>query len=125
MYLKTSNEHLKKRLLEELQVKLTKQNRYSFLQNKPYQLNLNLDTLHNGNHFNNNYLYIGFYKMCSIRGIYGCIAYKRTRHKSTLAIPGKMFVLSGSTCKCNLTKPYKPNKSQHHLPLPCREASLP
>ena len=27
-------------------------------------------------------------------------------HKSILAVPGKIFVLCGITCKCNLTKPY-------------------
>ncbi len=27
-------------------------------------------------------------------------------HKSTLGVPGKMYMLSGSTCNCNLAKPY-------------------
>jgi len=28
------------------------------------------------------------------------------RRKSTLVVPGKMSLLSGTTCICNLTKPY-------------------
>ena len=28
------------------------------------------------------------------------------RHMSTLAVPGKIFVLCAITCECNLTKPY-------------------
>ena len=33
----------------------------------------------------------------------------RWRHKSTLAVPWKISVLCGITCKINLTKPYLPN----------------
>jgi len=35
------------------------------------------------------------------------------RHKSTLAVPKKMFELSGSTFNCNLTKP---NKTKVNIP---------
>ncbi len=41
-------------------------------------------------------------------------------HKTALAVLGKMFVLSGSTCNCNLTKPCLTlaNKSQYTSPNP-------
>jgi hypothetical protein len=37
---------------------------------------------------------------------FGNSTVKRKWNKSTLAVPGKMYVLSGSTVNCNIAKPY-------------------